>query len=147
MKSNGTTASWSSLASTDLSNSANIALLNATQTFSGANTFSGVINTVNAVEAYTVITTNASTMTGAFSMTYLNIATAGATVNLPADANVTDGEILDIFNFNTNAIDIVANGVNQNINGGSQITDVPQYGHVTLKARVVASTINWMRWE
>ncbi|MBC7778090.1 MAG: hypothetical protein H7246_21840 [Phycisphaerae bacterium] len=147
LKSNGTTASWSTLASTDLSNTANIALLNATQTFSGANTFSAVINTVNVVESYAVITTNTSTMTGGFSTTYLNVATAGSTVNLPIDANVSDGEILDIFNFNTNAIDIVANGANQNVNGGTQITDVPQYGHVTLKARIVASTINWMRWE
>lgn len=45
LKSGGvsTAPSWGTLASTDLSNSANIALLNATQTFTGTNTFSNNI--------------------------------------------------------------------------------------------------------
>ena len=148
LKSNGTTASWSTIASTDLSNSSNIALLNANQTFTGTNTYSLAVTTTNEIGTYTTITTNASTLNGTNSYVYLNVASAGSTVTLPADGNVSDGEWLFIFNVNSNAIDILANGANQNINGGSQITDVPQNGHVVLQARITGgTTINWQRWE
>lgn len=144
----GVAPAWGTLASTDLTNSSNIALLNATQTFTGTtNTFSGQVSMTNEVRAYTTVTTNTSTLTGTTTMIYLNVAVAGSTVTLPADANVQDGEIIELFNFNSNAIDILANGANQNINGGSQITDMPQYGHVVLHARIVSTTINWERWE
>ena len=60
LKSNGTTASWSTIASTDLSNSSNIALLNANQTFTGTNTYSLAVTTTNEIGTYTTINTNLS---------------------------------------------------------------------------------------
>lgn len=57
LKSNGTIPGWSSIASTDLSNSANIGLLNATQTWSGANTFSNNITMNGTPSANTDVVT------------------------------------------------------------------------------------------
>lgn len=59
LKSGGvaTAPSWGTLASTDLSNSANIALLNATQTFTGTNTFSNNITMNGTPSANTDVVT------------------------------------------------------------------------------------------
>lgn len=144
----GTTPSWATLNSAALSDASNIALLNGNQTFSGTNVFSALTTTSNEASTFaSTVTTNATTLAGTSSHIYLNIASAGSSITLPADANVSDGEIIEIMNLNSNAVDIIPN-TGQTINEvASQISDMPQYGHIVLKARLVSTVAHWMRWE
>lgn len=83
LKSNGTTASWASIASTDLSNSANIALLNATQTFTNTITFSnapqyaGTPSAGNDLTNVTYVTNSINTALAGIRKGSVRVATTG----------------------------------------------------------------------
>jgi len=116
---------------------------------SGINTLS-VLGTVQSNKQrvnYETVTTNGSTLSGNFTVVYCNISTGGASVTLPLDANVADGDYFIIYNLNNTPLDVNRNGTNQNINGGLSVLDIPKDGHITLHARISGITINWQRHE
>ncbi|MBC7778089.1 MAG: hypothetical protein H7246_21835 [Phycisphaerae bacterium] len=96
---------------------------------------------------YETITTNAATVSGSFSIVYCDIPSAGASIILPNDVNVTNGLLLTIYNLNSNPLDITRNGSNQTINGGTTVNDLPKDGHITLHAKITGATIAWLRHE
>lgn len=109
----------------------------------GSGWVASILKTVN----YETVTTNSTTMSGSYSIVYCNIATVGSTITLPLDANVKDGYIVTIYNMNSNALDVNRNGSNQTINAATAVLDIPQYGHITLHAKVTGPTIQWFRHE
>lgn len=110
-------------------------------------TVAGTIATNKINEKYETVTTNSSTISGSYSVVYCDVNTSGSALTLPLDANVVDGDYLTIFNLNANALDINRNGTNQSINGANSVIDIPQYGHITLHAKVSGATILWTRHE
>lgn len=96
---------------------------------------------------YETITSNSSTISGTYSIVYCNVNVSGSQISLPLDANVSDGDLITIFNLNSNTLDVNRNGSNQTINGALVISDLPQYGHITLHAKVTGPSILWLRHE
>lgn len=120
LKSNGTTASWGTLASTDLSNSANIALLNAAQTFTNTITFSnapqyaGTPSAGNDLTNVTYVTNSINTALAGIRKGSVRVATTANGTLASAFAN---GQVVDGITLVTGNLILLKNQTTQSENG------------------------------
>lgn len=120
LKSNGTTASWGTLSTSDLSDSANIALLNATQTFTNTITFgnapqfAGTSSAANDLTNVTYVTNAINTALAGIRKGSVRVATTANGTLATAFAN---GQIVDGVTLVTGNLILLKNQTAQAENG------------------------------